>query len=110
MDKKPTILLEEVQTEVAKQLFRDYPGRFTNERLQAICMAGLCEEAGEVAGLFKREFRGLPKDLQRASREHWVEELGDVLWYLTATCTVRGIPLEEIWKYNKRKLEQRYGK
>lgn len=69
----------------------------------AVC--GLTEEAGEVAGLLKRQcFRG-----QDIPRERWVDELGDVLWYLAATASVLDISLDEVWKYNKHKLEVRYG-
>lgn len=42
---------------------------------------GLNEEAGEVAGLAKKEvLRNNRKDDER-----WLSELGDVLWYLVAT-------------------------
>ena len=41
---------------------------------------GLAEEAGEVAGLATRElWKQIPQN-----PDHWLEELGDVLWYLTA--------------------------
>ena len=68
-------------------------------------VCGLAEEAGEVAGLLKREvFRDNPQP-----RERWCEELGDTMWYLVATATVLDISLDEIWEYNIRKLEERYG-
>lgn len=68
-------------------------------------VTGLCEESGEVAGLLKRQsFKRL-----EIPRERWVDELGDVLWYLTATAIVLDISLDEVFDYNKRKLEDRYG-
>ena len=64
---------------------------------------GLNEEAGEVAGLAKKEvMRGVEKP-----RERWVSELGDVLWYLTATAVEKGITLDEVWEYNCKKLAER---
>lgn len=67
---------------------------------------GLAEEAGEVAGLATRELcKQIPQD-----PDHWLEELGDVLWYLTAAAACRGYTLEDLYKYNVKKLEDRYGK
>lgn len=74
--------------------------------LQSFAVMGLNEEAGEVAGLACRECYkhiGMPRD-------KWLEELGDVLWYLTAVVISKGMTLEEIFNYNLTKLEERYGK
>lgn len=69
----------------------------------AVC--GLGEEAGEVLGLLKRQsFKGLAQP-----RDRWVDELGDVLWYLAATAIVLDVDLEEVVTFNKKKLEERYG-
>ena len=73
--------------------------------LQSFAVMGLNEEAGEVAGLACRECYkeiGMPK-------YKWLEELGDVLWYLTAAIIAKGLTLEEVWEYNVTKLEDRYG-
>lgn len=68
-------------------------------------VSGLNEEAGEVSGLECREcYKETPMP-----REKWVEELGDTLWYLTAAAMAKGITLEELFKYNVKKLEDRYG-
>ena len=98
--------LQEVQTSVNKQVDRDLRGK----NLPAIAITGLSEEVGEVCGLVKRQLRGYPKDLERATEQHFVDELGDVLWYLTMMCCVHGTTLEEVWKFNCNKLEARYGK
>ena len=74
--------------------------------LQSFAVMGLNEEAGEVAGLACRECY---KKMQ-LPREKWLEELGDVLWYLTAATLAKGLTLEELWQYNTSKLEERYGK
>ena len=100
--------LTEVQIEICKQLVRDYEGRPTDE-VKLMLHLGLAEEAGEVAGLMKRVLRNFPKDQERTVRENFVEELGDVLWYLTACASAMGIDLEEIWDHNVKKLKERYG-
>lgn len=73
--------------------------------LQGFSVMGLNEEAGEVAGLACRECY---KKIQMP-KESWLEELGDVLWYLTATTIAKGLTLEDLWQYNVKKLEERYG-
>ena len=103
------VTLAEVQASVNYQVERDY-GRVPSERVHALAMLGLAEESGEVAGLMKRVLRGNPNDKIRATRETFVEELGDVLWYLAACCNCAGTTLDEIWEQNKIKLEKRYGK
>lgn len=104
-----TTTLRGVQEEVARQVDRDYPAR-NQISLQSLVCLGLAEEAGEVAGLMKRRLRCHDdKDVERSSQEHFIEELGDVLWYLTATCQMFGLTLDQIWKYNNKKLQKRYG-
>ena len=74
--------------------------------LQSFAIMGLNEEAGEVAGLACREcYKHI-----RMPKDKWLEELGDVLWYLTAAVISKGMTLEEIFNYNLEKLEKRYGK
>ena len=101
--------LNEIQKSICDQIARDLSSK-SDLALQSIMVSGLTEEAGEVAGLFKRELRNLPKDQLRCTREHYVEELGDVLWYLTGVASINGITLQELWDYNVQKLEDRYGK
>ena len=97
--------LNEVHAEVERQIKRDLEHKSRTE-LACIMIAGLTEEAGEVAGLVKRNFE---KDQARCTTEHFVEELGDVLWYLIGVAHTHGITLQEIWDYNVAKLEARYG-
>lgn len=68
-------------------------------------LTGLCEETGEVARLMCREsYKG-----EYMSQENWLEELGDVLWYLAALTVLKGFTFEDIFNYNVNKLERRYG-
>lgn len=77
-----------------------------NEMLEALC--GLQEEAGEVAGKFKRLYRGDPA-LQEPSvfREMVKLELGDCAWYIARLAGLLGLSLEEVAKANLQKLYTR---
>ena len=66
---------------------------------------GLLEEAGEVAGLFKRMLRGDYSPDIVATKLH--KELGDVLWYLARVAADNGWTLESVAKENLEKLESR---
>ena len=102
------ITLAEVQDEIDRQLVRDYSDRSMKE-VKLMLHLGLAEEAGEVAGLMKRVLRNFSKDQERATRENFIDEMGDVLWYLTACCTTHKTTLEEVWEHNIKKLEERHG-
>lgn len=65
---------------------------------------GLCGESGEVAEAVKKHvFHGTALD-----REELLEELGDVLWYLTHLASVLDTSLDDIAAINVAKLRRRY--
>lgn len=67
---------------------------------------GILEEAGEVAGIFKRLLRGdfnLPEAEVRLQKE-----LGDVLWYLARIAADNGWKLSQVAAINLDKLESRF--
>ena len=65
---------------------------------------GLCGESGEAIDIVKKHLaQGHPLD-----REHLINELGDIAWYLAETATVLGIDLEEVLQRNIDKLKARY--
>lgn len=65
---------------------------------------GLAGETGEVVEPIKKLiFYGTP-----IGRTQMVEELGDVLWYLTNIASEYGLYLDEIAEYNIQKLKKRY--
>jgi len=66
---------------------------------------GLLEEAGEVAGAFKRMERG-DYDMPTFGAK-LAGELGDVLWYLAQICSDNQWSLEDIAQSNLDKLESR---
>lgn len=66
---------------------------------------GLTNEAGEVAGSYKKFLRG---DFDRDElRERLDDELGDVLWYLAGIAERVGLDLGMIAGRNIRKLARR---
>ena len=95
---------KEYQVLAARTLI-DNPGEFTHQELMTIWgVIGLTGEAGEVAEMVKKGIfhrHGL-------ERSELVKELGDVLWYISAICTVQGIDLGEVMQANIDKLRLRY--
>ena len=79
--------------------------KLDSEKMLCFGVTGLNEEAGEVAGLLCREVYK-KADMPQYK---WLEELGDVLWYLVAATMAKGLTLEELWQYNVEKLDDRYG-
>lgn len=66
---------------------------------------GLSEECGEVMNHIKHHCWGNePIDPVEISKE-----IGDVMWYLSALCTVLHLDLETVAELNMRKLEHRFG-
>ena len=65
---------------------------------------GLSEEVGEVNNVIKHfVWNGEAVDKAKLA-----EECGDVLWYLSAMCTVFGIDFDTVAKLNITKLLNRY--
>lgn len=81
-----------------------YPDFDTGSDLELSYLGlGLSSEAGEVAGLVKKELRDSPE----FDRNKWLGELGDVVWYLSRLLDTLGISLEEAMQYNYDKLASR---
>jgi NTP pyrophosphatase (non-canonical NTP hydrolase) len=69
---------------------------------------GLAGEAGEVADQMKKLMRKFDDGLEtREDVDALVLELGDVFYYLLATCYELGVPVEEVMWKNKEKLDER---
>ncbi len=65
---------------------------------------GVAGEAGEVCDVVKKHYgQGHPLD-----RDEVINELGDVLWYVTALAARLGYPLAEVAARNTAKLRARY--
>lgn len=83
-----------------KKLFKE----MTPEMMKAHIGLGITGEAGEFADAIKKEvIYGKPVDLQNI-----LEELGDLLFYIQAACTMYGLPKQYVLQYNAHKLSERY--
>ena len=67
-------------------------------------LVGLTEEVGELASLFKHQYYGG----EELSKEEVAKEAGDVLWYLSALCTVLDLNLDAVADLNMSKLHHRF--
>lgn len=68
-------------------------------------LIGVISEAGELAeALFDAAQAG-----EELDRTNVVEELGDILWYMSLICRSYGITMDQIAWINHQKLKARYG-
>lgn len=67
---------------------------------------GLASEAGELAGKLKKVLRDSGGDLT-SQRDAMVDELGDVLWYVSAVARDLGFRLSTVASRNLQKLSDR---
>ncbi len=83
-----------------------YPNRLENLEYPTLGLAG---EAGEVANVVKKIQRDFGGEITDEIRTRLKDELGDVLWYISACADELGITLTEIAEYNVGKLAKRHG-
>ena len=90
--------------EYQKKAMEFLNNRLTNRDILEEGMLGLCSEAGEAAGAYKKiQFQG-----HGFSRHVIAIELGDVAWYLAEVAYALGYSLSEILQLNIAKLHARY--
>ena len=73
--------------------------RYPKRREKEYLMIGLMNEAGEVGGAYKKEIRDHVDNTDLI-----IDEMGDVLWYLTRLCDVYDIKVSELMINNIDKL------
>jgi NTP pyrophosphatase (non-canonical NTP hydrolase) len=94
--------------------FDDYQKRaMDTDRLGAqrqnpltVALYGLAGETGSVHTLYKKRLRD--GDQFTGFREKVKEELGDILWYLTAIANIEGLSLSDIAVHNLEKTTSRW--
>ena len=70
---------------------------------------GMSGESGEALDIVKKiMFQG--HELNEATKEHLIRELGDVLWYVATTAEALNVQLETVMEVNIDKLRARYPK
>ena len=82
--------------------FCKHSARYPMHKEKEYLMIGLMNEAGEVGGAFKKEIRDNVDNTDLI-----IDEMGDVLWYLTRLCDVYNIKISELMINNIDKLTQR---
>lgn len=71
------------------------------------CTLGLTGEAGEIANKVKKILRDEGGQLTEEKRCQLVDELGDVMWYVSQLATELGTRLEDVAHRNLDKLAAR---
>ena len=75
----------------------------TKEEMLLHGLFGLAAEAGEVLGIYQKQYQGhVPTD------EQLIKETGDLIWMAAEILTARDIPMECVVQANKAKLDARY--
>jgi NTP pyrophosphatase (non-canonical NTP hydrolase) len=94
------------QYQVATRVTAIYPGKGTeSDAAVTYTVLGLTNEAGEVAGKWKKYLRdGTPRDVVA---DQIADEAGDVLWYLARVCDELDVPLRDVVERNLVKLRDR---
>ncbi|MFZ1701316.1 MAG: nucleoside triphosphate pyrophosphohydrolase family protein [Pyrinomonadaceae bacterium] len=96
---------EDYQAEASQTAL--YPRRMNNLEYPTLGLAG---EAGEVANIVKkiqRDHGGVINDEIRCKLQ---DELGDVLWYISACADELGLTLTQIAEFNVEKLAKRHNR
>jgi NTP pyrophosphatase (non-canonical NTP hydrolase) len=96
---------EEYQSEASQTAL--YPRRLENLEYPTL---GLTGEAGEVANIVKKIQRDHGGVINEEIRGNLRDELGDVLWYISACADELGMTLDEIAAFNVNKLAKRHGR
>jgi NTP pyrophosphatase (non-canonical NTP hydrolase) len=96
---------EEYQSEASRTAL--YPRRLSNLEYPTLGLAG---EAGEVANIVKKIQRDFGGEITAETRAKLKDELGDVLWYISACADELGLTLNEIAEFNIGKLAKRHGR
>ena len=84
-----------------------YPNRLKNLEYPTLGLAG---EAGEVANIVKKIQRDFGGEITDEIRAKLKDELGDVLWYISACADELGLTLSEIAEFNIEKLAKRHNR
>ena len=94
---------EEYQSEAKRTAL--YPNRLKNLEYPTLGLAG---EAGEVANIVKKIQRDFGGEITNEIRAKLKDELGDVLWYISACADELNLTLAEIAEFNVEKLAKRH--
>lgn len=102
-------------SEYQRKAFQSFKMAGNSQVDEAHLAFGLLAEAGEIATLYQKMYRGDPSyldydwdyHLKPEKVELLKKELGDVLWHVSAMALLYGFTLEEIAEVNLQKLKDR---
>lgn len=86
--------------------YQDGTGRtaiYPKDRALEYLALGLASEAGEVAGIIKKHIR----DGGEISVAKVIDEIGDVLWYISELCNTLKVDMGVVSMQNLEKLQDR---
>lgn len=86
--------------------YEDEVSKWLTDHSDLHLVSGLAAECGEVCSLFQKT---LYKQLDNVDGNHLIEELGDVLFYVSMLARKAGYSLEEVQQINIEKLRRRHG-
>ena len=78
-------------------------------RHRIMALLGLAGEVGSIFTIYKKRQRNIKFGIKTIDRERLVEELGDVLWYLSTVAKQEGISLSEVAAANLEKVRMLFG-
>lgn len=78
----------------------------TEESALSIVMLGLVGEVGSLSTEYKKKLRDGSN--YALFKEKLIEEIGDIIWYLTTIATIEDIPLSTILTSNLKKTQDRW--
>lgn len=100
------IFVEKEKEEMTGNEYQELAMRTANVKCKNLSnvVLGLTGESGECADIVKKHlYHEHPFD-----RDHFIKELGDVMWYVALGCEVVGISMDEVMSLNINKLKERY--
>ncbi|SEL65472.1 nucleoside triphosphate pyrophosphohydrolase family protein [Nitrosovibrio tenuis] len=77
-----------------------------DDKALSIVILGLNGEVGGLSTEYKKKMRD--GDSYVIFRQKILEELGDIIWYLTSIATIQNISLSEVLEYNLKKIQERW--
>lgn len=80
---------------------------YPQERALEYLILGMCSEAGEVAGKYKKIIRDNNGVMTQEHKENLLSEIGDVLWYAAMACDELNTQLSAVARKNLDKLYSR---
>lgn len=75
----------------------------TPQEKESHALFGMASEVGEVLGIYQKSYQGHEID-----ESDVINELGDLMWFISEFCTVNDISLNDVMELNIEKLLKRY--